>query len=144
MEDKVEDKAAEDIMMKEAEVTAAVASGGAEERPLKTTIWTLTRRDCTRACSCRARAHSRLADGRLRGSGHHSEIAQPAADAITFVVTPAQPTPVEFEPSSTRPKEGAVEAEYQEVDSHPIIREPAVEREPVSRLSPWRSSPTRW
>ena len=31
MEDKVEGKAAEDIMMKEAEVTVAVASGGAEE-----------------------------------------------------------------------------------------------------------------
>jgi hypothetical protein len=39
------------------------------------------------------------------------------------------------EPSSTQPQESAVDAEYQEVDSDPIIAEPAVEPEPACQIT---------
>jgi hypothetical protein len=94
MDDKVGDKVAEDTMMEETEVVAAVASGGAEET---------------------AQGYDLDTDG-----------------AATVVPAPGQPTPVEPEPSSTQPQENAVDAEYQEVDSDPIITEPAVEPEVVA------------
>ena len=54
MEDKVGDKTAEVIMMKEVEVTAAVASGGAKETAEDYDLDT----NASRACSRRAQAHS--------------------------------------------------------------------------------------
>jgi len=56
-------------------------------------------------------------------------------DAATVVPAPAQPTPAEPEPSSTQPMENAVDAEYQEVGSDPIITEPAVEPESTRQVT---------
>ena len=55
--------------------------------------------------------------------------------AATVVPAPARPTPVEPEPSSTQPMENAVNAEYQEADSDPMITAPAVEPKAASQVT---------
>ena len=136
MEDKVGDKAAEDVLMEEAEVAAAVASGDAEETAEG---YDLVTDDAAIVIPAPVPVpvpveRTLVTDSPMVHSEAQSvtvEIAQPAADAIAL----DQPTHVESEPSFSQPKEGAGEAEYQEVDSDPVIAEPAVEPEPVSQVT---------
>ena len=74
-------------------------------------------------------------------SGNAGETAEgydlDTGDSATVVpAAHAQPTPVEPEPSSTRPMENAVATEYQEVDSDPIITKAAVEPDQVTEVAP--------
>ena len=97
MEEKMGDKVAEDIMMEETDISAAVASVNAEE----------------------------TTEGNDLDTGN----------ASTVVLAPAQRTPVEPEPSTALAMGNAVDTEYQEVASDPIITEPAVEPEPACEVN---------
>ena len=92
-------KVAEDILMEESDVSAAVASGNTEET----------------------------------AEGYDLD----TEDAATVVpAAHAQPTSVEPEPSSTWPMENAVDTEYQEVDSDPVITKAATEPHQVTEVAP--------
>lgn len=131
VEDKVGDEVAEDVVMvEETEVAAIVASGGAEETAegydldtddVTTVVPTSTPVPVERTLV----TDSPMADSEVPTVA--AGIAQPAADSISFIVTPAESTPAEPERSFTQPKEDAVEAEDQGVGPDPIITEPAIE-----------------
>ena len=131
VEDKVGDKVAEDITMaEEAQVAAFVASGDAGEAAEGYDLDTDDVATIVPAPTPVSAERSLVTDSPMVDSEVQTAtvgIAQPAADTITFVVTPAQGTLVEPEPLFTQPKEDAVEAEYQGVGSDPIITELAVE-----------------
>ncbi len=131
VEDKVGDKVAEDIIMvEEAEVAAVVASGDAGETAEGYELDTDDVATVVPAPTPVFVEQTLVTDSPMVGSEVQTVTigtAQPTADTITFVVTPAQGTPVEPEPSFTPPKEDAVEVEYQGVGSDSIITELAIE-----------------
>ena len=117
----VKNKVTEDIVMEEAEVAAIVTPEETAEG------YELDTDDAATIVPAFV-ADSAMAD--LEAQIITIEVTEPVSDAPAFVLTPVAPEAqsASVEPPLAQPKEDAIEPESKEIDSDPIVTEPAVGR----------------